>query len=162
MAKNMENTWGKYRNMIWLTHGWTFIDEPRFLRLALGTKPTPQIQQALGQSFAILSWSDSSEANTLQPEEHIGCTWLYWALFSRITHLEVSINASTPTIVGLCWFIMDNPIKIDDLGVPRGCLPMLPPWLANQAVGPFLCQISRMVNMSLWLIMWNLNISKAF
>ena len=87
---------GKHmRKMIWLTHGWTSIS--RWTEIcstgissffALRTKPTPQIQQALGQSFATLSWSDSSEANTLQPEEHIACTWLYWALFSRITHLD--------------------------------------------------------------------------
>ena len=80
-------------------------------------------------------------------------------------------------------FIMENPIKIDDLWV----LPILGnlkiimfclylPWLPSgvaSVVGeepsrgplflpPLSCQISRMVNMSLWLIMWNLNISKAF
>ena len=78
-------------------------------------------------------------------------------------------------------FIMENPIKIDDLGV----LPILGnlkiimfclylPWLPSDVASvvgeepsrgplflpPLSCQISRMVNMSLWLIMWNLNISR--
>lgn len=101
---------GKHMKKMTLTHGWTTIS--RWTEIcstgissffALGTKPTPKFNKHWDshlphfRDLTALRQIRCSLRNTLVVHD---CTKRYFLESLIWIHLEVSINASTPTIVG--------------------------------------------------------------